>query len=917
MKVMLVTDSPALTSGSARTCRELASRLFREPRVEVAVAGWFHHVSASDDAFGYRIYPAPKQVSTENPEMVRIFDDFQPDVVVFHGDIFSFIWLQKVKRQVKRPFKSVGYLTIDGKLLREWDHTLSQFDEIISPSEYGVRELERVGYKAKYAPHGVDQDVFRYLDAQNIKVKTDKGDVDQSFICLIDKQNTGRSNIPDAIKAFAKFSEGKDDVHLIINAQASVGGGFNLSQIAKELELGPKVAFVSGCGPVDGVSDAIVNTLYNAARVLLWPSIGDGFGLGLLQAMRTHTIPIATNYSSMTELVAGRGILVDVDRLVVGQYNIERAFFSIDGMVEALESMYYDWKHGEKRYKALVKAGLKFSEGMTWDNCFKHVWKAIVRANRTPLEKIRIWNEITATKTQRTGLVSIITPVYNTKVEYLRQCVESVKEQTYKNVEHILVDDSSDDEETLKYLSTLEKEDGIHIFHTSENAGIVESTKLGISVVDVTSEYIAFLDHDDILFPTAVEECVDAVGDTDAMTYSDEVLVDGEGKFLRTKMKEKMYWELLIQHNQVGHFNLLRKEVLESLKPLDYEGAQDHWLALQMLKDHKLVLVPKILYAYREHKDSVNSTSRLVTATEVGRRMVEDVLWGRRCVGGIYPGVYKPDRSDMSLRMGDIPIVVLSKDNPLYLRNCVCAIQRNTDYKEYSIYIVDTGSVEKGTWDYYKELMKDGIEVLRYPEEYNFSKANNWAVKEMIPHRNAYVFLNDDTIVQKGWLSEMLRTYMLPDAGMVGALLIFPQNEMIQHAGIYFSQDFNGHHHAIMIPRTLIPINACVERKMVSVTGACILVGGVEFREVGGFDEELYHEWQEIGLSMKLRGIGLETYYCPYAVAYHYQGITRNKYNDSVDPRDRNFIFKKYGIGNILKYDPEYQKRYREEKYGL
>ncbi len=105
----------------------------------------------------------------------------------------------------------------------------------------------------------------------------------------------------------------------------------------------------------------------------------------------------------------------------------------------------------------------------------------------------------------KSPFVSIIVPVYKTK-EYLDQCVQSLRSQSYSNLEIILVDDGSPDEcPTL--CDTLAAQDiRIHVIH-KENEGAAFARKAGL---DVTSgQYVLFLDGDDWLDSDAVSTCVE------------------------------------------------------------------------------------------------------------------------------------------------------------------------------------------------------------------------------------------------------------------------------------------------------------------------------------------------------------------------------------------------------------------------
>ncbi|MBD5282991.1 MAG: glycosyltransferase family 2 protein [Bacteroides sp.] len=107
--------------------------------------------------------------------------------------------------------------------------------------------------------------------------------------------------------------------------------------------------------------------------------------------------------------------------------------------------------------------------------------------------------------TNKSVMVSIIVPIYNTG-KYLRDSVGSLLNQTYKDLEIILIDDGSDKEtaDICDSLSTLD--DRIVVRHT-ENGGVSKARNLGIELAN--GEIIGFLDSDDQFTPNAVEKTVD------------------------------------------------------------------------------------------------------------------------------------------------------------------------------------------------------------------------------------------------------------------------------------------------------------------------------------------------------------------------------------------------------------------------
>ena len=91
-------------------------------------------------------------------------------------------------------------------------------------------------------------------------------------------------------------------------------------------------------------------------------------------------------------------------------------------------------------------------------------------------------------------MVSIIVPVYNTPIEYLKKCIESLVSQTYRDIEILLIDDGSQ-KQVADFVSELPYQDGrIFVFH-KENGGVSSARNLGLQ--KARGKYISFVDSDD------------------------------------------------------------------------------------------------------------------------------------------------------------------------------------------------------------------------------------------------------------------------------------------------------------------------------------------------------------------------------------------------------------------------------------
>ena len=107
----------------------------------------------------------------------------------------------------------------------------------------------------------------------------------------------------------------------------------------------------------------------------------------------------------------------------------------------------------------------------------------------------------------KAALLSVIIPVYNVE-PYLEQCLDSVINQTYKNLEIICINDGSTDN-SLKILEKYQKKDNRIKLINQKNKGLSEARNAGLDVAK--GEYIAFVDSDDYLELNAYEEAMNVV----------------------------------------------------------------------------------------------------------------------------------------------------------------------------------------------------------------------------------------------------------------------------------------------------------------------------------------------------------------------------------------------------------------------
>lgn len=195
--------------------------------------------------------------------------------------------------------------------------------------------------------------------------------------------------------------------------------------------------------------------------------------------------------------------------------------------------------------------------------------------------------------------------------------------------------------------------------------------------------------------------------------------------------------------------------------------------------------------------------------------------------------------------------------------------------------------------------------VLDYPRPFNFSAMNNLAARHA---SGEYVlFLNDDTeAIQPGWLEAMVDLALLPDIGIVGATLLYPDST-IQHAGIYlahprFGTSYYLHKHLLGIrmdgsrePGFLNILSSVHE--VDAVTGACLLISKKIFNHLNGFNERLAVGYNDVDLCLRAQESGYACVVTPNATLRHHESVSRNASNQPAvyrHPEDSAYFIQKW-----------------------
>ena len=542
-------------------------------------------------------------------------------------------------------------------------------------------------------------------------------------------------------------------------------------------------------------------------------------------------------------------------------------------------------------------------------------------------------------------LISVVTALYKTPLPFLDAMIDSVRTQTYSNWELCLSDGSGADSPIADVLRELAASDerirvvmsdgeilNGHDANTDEPGGpfgISDNTNRALRIA--RGEFIAFMDHDDILSPDALFECTAAVNehrDVDYV-YSDEDKTDMKGRrFFMPHFKPDFNQALLHSTNYISHLSMVRHSLVDEIGGLnaEFDGSQDYDFILRCSeKTDRFIHIPKVLYHWRVNPDSTAGDAASKSyAFDAGKRALdahfmrvadtEDAPFPAAEpleVGGVsYPGMYRI-RYPL-IEQPKISVIIPNKDHIADLKRCLTSLIRTSTYGNVEIIVVENNSKDPKTFDFYRKAqgLDPRIRVVTFqqpgsadPSEvsFNFSAINNFG------RRNAdgdyLLFLNNDTrVVTDDAIGEMVAQCAQPGVGAVGAKLFYGDGT-IQHAGVLLGVSgvadhaFRGFRHDD--PGYFG--RAVMAQDMSAVTAACMLVRTEVFDEIGGFDETFAVALNDIDLCMRIREAGWRIVFTPFAELTHYESKSRGL--DTDDESRKRFereisLFKEKWLGD-------------------
>lgn len=622
-------------------------------------------------------------------------------------------------------------------------------------------------------------------------------------------------------------------------------------------------------------------------------------------------------------------------------YEAEKKYHEIQGtiywkitkplriFVKALKEMLY---HNYTRYAYIMgmshgrkfgaKAGKAYRKELL-DRRFEHNISDKINAFVTEAEKERQRSK----KFKQDIIFSVIVPLYNTPETYLREMIESVLSQTYRNLELCLADGSDHAHKYVKQICKKYRryDKRVKYKKIEGNLGISGNTNVALSMAE--GDYISLFDHDDFLHPSALYETMKVIERKGAdYIYTDEIIFKDDTDFTRTLSGQVTYHykpdfapDSLRGVNYICHLSSFKKELLQHIGEFHKEcdGSQDYDLILRLTEQAKnIVHIPKALYLWRSHEGSTaGSISNKMYALDAGKLALKEHLKRINLQGKIVdantPSTYRISYDIIGNPR--ISIIIPNKDHVDDLDRCITSIEEMSTYRNFDIVVVENNSEDEATFVYYETLKsKKNVKIVTWEGSFNFAAINNFGVQHA---EGEYVLLlnNDMKVITPEWLEEMLMYAQRTDVGCVGAMLYY-EDDTIQHAGIIIGIGGSaGHSHkGFKRGDNGYLYKLSTVQNVSAVTGACVMIAKEKYAQVHGLDEKFAVAFNDVDFCLRVREAGYLNIFTPFAQLYHYESRSRG-YEDTDEKKERflkerDMLRKRHQRIILIEGDPYYNQ---------
>ena len=469
------------------------------------------------------------------------------------------------------------------------------------------------------------------------------------------------------------------------------------------------------------------------------------------------------------------------------------------------------------------------------------------------------------------AVISILVPLYNTNASHLKAMLDSVLEQTYSKWELCLCDasDSEHDYVEKTVAEYMDYDDRIVYKRLESNGGISANTNECKALA--TGDYIAMLDHDDMLAPNALFEVAKQIEQGADFIYTDEEVFERDIlNPVAIHFKPDYAPDSLSSINYICHLTVIKKTLFDRIGDFDSEcdGSQDYDIILRATeKAQKIVHIPKVLYYWRNHADSVSAdiSVKPYCITSAIKALDKRFIEGKAekientvsCYRIKYDIIDEPK----------VSIIVVASSTQKDLLRCLNSIKAKNTYKNIEIIVADIQREVQANDEICSRF--ENILHVKYNGKFKTSAVCNNAAKKA---SGEYLLFIDacNMILTEGFVEEMLMYAQRDNTGTVGGKLY--SGKKIFSAGIilglhgFIGNAFSGVHKSDngYLYKLFTPQNYS------AVSGNLMMVSKKKFIECERFSEEYTQSLSDIDLCLKLLDMGYVNVFTPFVESQYY-----------------------------------------------
>ncbi len=456
-------------------------------------------------------------------------------------------------------------------------------------------------------------------------------------------------------------------------------------------------------------------------------------------------------------------------------------------------------------------------------------------------------------------IISVIITATADALEAVSDTVESLRNQAYGDFnitvftkEAVENEESYGEEGDVRYCSSL------------KDIGTI-----------VDGDFLLFMRAGDMISPSTLFEVALKI----ALDASLELIYTDEDRIEDGKLTEPFYkpgWspDLLLSVNYIGRAFFISNSLylrIGGFTNFPDETATYDLLLRAVEQCAGIGHIPKTLYSLSTSHDPEPVGHAAVLERALERRNIEGSVIPLKL-----PGHYRVKR-DIADRSKVSIIILTAYTNPeKNIKICVRSIAEKSTYENYELVIVDNSRGRLPSDEVRALVPGVEIRIIKYDGKFNFSYMNNMGACDATGEY--LIFLNDDTeVINPDWIESMMEHAARSGVGVVGSKMLY-EDGTIQHGGV-FLVDYGGYtRHAFRLSadngysyHNLLDLT----RNCSAVTFANVMVAKETFFRLGGLEEELRVECNDIDFCLRALKEGLLVVWTPYSIIFHKESASR------------------------------------------